>query len=54
MKWSITSPTRVSKSKRRHEANPVRSPGAVRNKIDTQVTYGVSFIRSIYGSKQNS
>jgi hypothetical protein len=31
----------------------VRSPGAVRNKTDAQVAYGVGFGRSIYGWKQN-
>jgi hypothetical protein len=66
MEWSISSPTRVSKLKRRHETNPVRVPkveaqsnsswspvrslGAVRN---NQVAYEVGFVRSIYGWKYN-
>jgi hypothetical protein len=33
--------------------SPVRSPGAVRNKTEAQVTYGVGFGRSIYGWKKN-
>jgi hypothetical protein len=59
----------VSKSKRIHEANPVRipkveannnsssspvrSPGAVHNQTDAQVVYEVGFGRSINGWKQN-
>jgi hypothetical protein len=69
MEWSRRSPTRVSKSTRRSKVDPGRvpkveaksnsssslvwSPGAVRNKTDAQVTYGVGFGRSIYGWKQN-
>jgi hypothetical protein len=69
MEWSRRSPTRVSKLKRRHEANPVRvpkveaqsnsssspvrSPGAVRNKTDAQVAYKVGFGRFIYGWNHN-
>jgi hypothetical protein len=69
MEWSRTSPTRVSKSRRRSKADPVRvpeveaksnsssspiqSPGAVRNKSEAQVAYGVGFGRSIYGWMQN-
>jgi hypothetical protein len=34
-------------------SGPVRSPGAVRNKMDAQVAYGVGFGRSIYGWKHN-
>jgi hypothetical protein len=34
-------------------SGPVRSPGAERNKTDTQVAYGVGFGRSIYGWKHN-
>jgi hypothetical protein len=34
-------------------SSPVRSPGAVRNKTEAQVTYGVGFGSSIYGWKQN-
>jgi hypothetical protein len=34
-------------------SGPVRSPGAVRNKTDAQVAYGVRFGRSIYGWKHN-
>jgi hypothetical protein len=34
-------------------SSPVRSPGAVRNKMHAQVAYGVGFGRSIYGWKQN-
>ena len=68
MEWS-RSPTRVSKSRRRPEANPVRvpkveaqnisssspvrSPGAVRTKNDAQVAYGVRFGRSLHGWKDN-
>jgi hypothetical protein len=69
MEWSRKRPTRVSKSTRRSKidlvrvpeveaksnssSSPVRSPGAVRNKTDAQVAYGVGFVRSIYGWKQN-
>jgi hypothetical protein len=69
MEWSRRSPTRVSKSTRRSKVDPVRVPeveaksnsssspvqssGAVRNKTDAQVAYGVGFGRSIYGWKQN-
>jgi hypothetical protein len=69
MEWSRRSPTRVSKSTRRSKvdpvrvpkveaksnssSSPVRTPGAVRNKTDAQVAYGVGFERSIYGWKQN-
>jgi hypothetical protein len=69
MEWSRRSPTRVSKSRRRTKVDPVRvpeveaesnsssspirSPGAVRNKTDARVAYGVGFGRSIYGWKQN-
>jgi hypothetical protein len=31
----------------------VRSPGAVHNKTDAQVAYGLGFGRSIYGWKHN-
>jgi hypothetical protein len=34
-------------------SGPVRSPGAVRNKTDAQVAYGVGFGRSVYGWKKN-
>jgi hypothetical protein len=67
MEWSRRSPTRVSKSRRRSKvdpvrvpeveaksnssSSPVRSPGAVRNKTEAQVIYGVGFGRSIYGWK---
>jgi hypothetical protein len=69
MEWSRRSPTRVSKSRRRSKVDPVRvpeveaksnsssstvrSPGAVHNKLDAQVAYGVGFGRSIYGWMQN-
>jgi hypothetical protein len=69
MDWSRRSPTKVSKSRRRSKvdpvrvpeveaksnasSSPVRNPGAVRNKTDAQVAYGVGFGRSIYGWKQN-
>jgi hypothetical protein len=69
MKWSRRSPIRVSKSRRRSKvdpvrvpeveaksnssSSPVRRPGAVRNKPDAQVAYGVGFGISIYGWMQN-
>jgi hypothetical protein len=69
MEWSRRSPTRVSKSTRRSKVDPIRvleveaksnsnsspvqSPGAVPNKTDAQVAYGVGFGRSIYGWKHN-
>jgi hypothetical protein len=69
MEWSRKSPTKVSKSRRRSKVDPVRvpgveaksnsssspvqSPGAVRNKTDAQVAYGVGFGGSLYGWKQN-
>jgi hypothetical protein len=69
MELSRRSPTRVSKSTRRFKvdpvrvpeveaksnssSSPVRSPGAVRNKTEAQVAYGLGFGRSIYGWKQN-
>jgi hypothetical protein len=69
MEWSRISPTKVSKSRKRSKVDPVRVPeveaksnsspsparstGAVRNKTDAQVAYGVGFGRSIYGWKQN-
>jgi hypothetical protein len=34
-------------------SGPVRTPGAVRNKTDAQVAYGVGFGCSIYGWKHN-
>jgi hypothetical protein len=64
MDWRRWSPARFSKSRRRSKVDlvrvpeveaksnlssgPVRSPGVVRNKTDTQVAYGVGFGRSIY------
>jgi hypothetical protein len=69
MDWRRWSPSRFSKSRRRPQvdpvrvpeveaksnssSSPVRSPGAVRNKTDAQVAYGVGFGRSIYGWKHN-
>jgi hypothetical protein len=69
MDWRRWSPARFSKSRRRSKvdpvrvpevdaksnssSSPVRSPGAVHNKTDAQVAYGVSFERSIYGWKHN-
>jgi hypothetical protein len=69
MDWRRWSPARFSKSRRRSKVDPVRvpeveaksnlssgpvrSPGAVRNKTDAQVAYGVGFGRSIYGWKHN-
>jgi hypothetical protein len=40
-------------AKSNSSSSPVRSLGAVRNKTDAQVAYGVGFGRSIYGWKQN-
>jgi hypothetical protein len=69
MEWSRISPVRVSKLKRRHEANLirvpkveaqsksssslVRSPGAMHNKTDAQVAYKVGFGHSLYGLNHN-
>jgi hypothetical protein len=69
MDWRRWSPARFSKSSRRSKvdpiraseveaksnssSSPVRSPGVVRNKTDAQVAYGLGFVRSIYGWKQN-
>jgi hypothetical protein len=69
MDWRRWSPARFSKSRRRSKVDPVRvpeveaksnlssgpvqSPGAVPNKTDAQVAYGVGFGRSIYGWMQN-
>jgi hypothetical protein len=69
MEWSKRSPTKVFVSRRRSKvdplrvpeveaksnssSSPVRSPGAVRNKTDAQVAYGVGIGRSIYGWKPN-
>jgi hypothetical protein len=52
---SKVDPVRVPKmvAKRNLNSGPVRSPGAVRNKMDAQVPYKVSFGRSIYGWKNN-
>jgi hypothetical protein len=65
MDWRRWSLERFSKSRRRSKVDPVwvpevetksnssLSPGAVRNKTDAQVAYGVGFERSIYGWKHN-
>jgi hypothetical protein len=52
---SKVDPVRVPEveAKSNSSSSPVQSPGAVRNKTDAQVAYGVSFGRSIYGWKQN-
>jgi hypothetical protein len=41
------------KAKSNLSSDLVRSPGAVRNKTDARVPYGVGFGRSIYGWKHN-
>jgi hypothetical protein len=69
MDWRRQSPARFSKSRRRSKVDLVRvpeveaksnsssslvqSPGAVRNKTDAQLAYGVGFRHSIYGWKHN-
>jgi hypothetical protein len=52
---SKVDPVRVSEveAKSNSSSSPVRSPGAVHNKMDAQVAYGVGFGRAIYGWKQN-
>jgi hypothetical protein len=46
----MVDPVRVPEVEAKSNLNSgrVRSPGAVRNKTDAQVTYGVGFQRSIY------
>jgi hypothetical protein len=54
-KRSKVDPVRVPEveAKSNSSSSPVRSPGAVRNKTDAQVAYGVGFGSSIYGWKKN-